>query len=233
MGSKGNRLPFQLPLGKERTLTLANRHVGGCVPGLPGAMNLPNLITLSRIPAMFAIVGLMYCEFLGAASLAFWVFIICAIGDWYDGYLARKTNTVSTFGKLMDALTDKIMVIGLVVAFVDKDEIPVFLALVTLCREFLITGMRMVAASKGIIVPADRGGKTKTLTQLIALGFLLGAPMARNDWSRFLPYDLSLFTEIVTKIGLIGFALGTFFAVWSGFRYVIKYRDVVFSEGDL
>lgn len=196
-------------------------------------MNLPNLITLSRIPAMFAIVGLMYCTFRGAASLAFWIFIICAIGDWYDGYLARKTNTVSTFGKLMDALTDKIMVIGLVVAFVDKDKIPVYLALITLCREFLITGMRMVAASKGVIVPADRGGKTKTMTQLIALGFLLGAPMAAHDWAPFLPYDLTLFVNVVEKIGLFGFALGTFLAVWSGYRYVVKHRQLVFSEGDL
>jgi len=196
-------------------------------------MNLPNLITLSRIPSMFVIVGLMYCEFLGAASLAFWIFILCAIGDWLDGYLARKQGLVSTFGKLMDALTDKIMVVGLVVAFVNKNEVPVALALITLCREFLITGMRMVAASKGVIVAADRGGKTKTLTQLIALGFLLAAPMVARDWAYFVPYDLSLLTEIVHKIGLFGFVLGTFFAVWSGYRYVMKYRHLVFAEGDI
>ena len=196
-------------------------------------MNLPNLITLSRIPSMFVIVGLMYCEFLGAASLAFWTFILCAIGDWLDGYLARKQGLVSTFGKLMDALTDKIMVVGLVVAFVNKNEVPVSLALITLCREFLITGMRMVAASKGVIVAADRGGKTKTLTQLIALGFLLAAPMVAQDWAYFVPYDLSLLTEIVHKIGLFGFVLGTFFAVWSGYRYVMKYRHLVFAEGDI
>ena len=77
----------------------------------------------------------------------------------------------------MDAMADKIMVMGIVIALVEKREIPVPLALITLCREFLITGMRMVAASKGIVVAADSGGKSKTLTQLIALGFFLGAPM--------------------------------------------------------
>lgn len=195
-------------------------------------MNLPNIITLSRIPAMFAIVGLMYCDFFGAASIAFWLFIVSAVGDWYDGYLARKANMVSTFGKLMDALSDKIMVVGLVVAFVDKDEIPLVLALITLCREFLITGMRMVAASKGVIVSADRGGKTKTLTQLIALGFLLGAPMAERDWAQLFSYDFADFADVVSKIGLIGFILGTALAVWSGFRYVMKYRKVVFSDID-
>lgn len=195
-------------------------------------MNLPNLITLSRIPSMFVIVGLMYCDFPGASSLAFWLFILCAVGDWFDGYLARRQGLVSTFGKLMDALTDKIMVVGLVVAFVQKNEIPVSLALITICREFLITGMRMVAASKGVIVPADRGGKAKTMTQLIALGFLLGAPMAASDWSRFVPFDLTLFVEIVHRIGFYGFVLGTVLAVWSGVRYVIQHRTVVFSDTD-
>jgi CDP-diacylglycerol--glycerol-3-phosphate 3-phosphatidyltransferase len=194
-------------------------------------MNLPNLITLSRVPLMFVIVGLMYCEWLGAASLAFWLFIACAIGDGLDGYLARKRGLVSTFGKLMDALTDKIMVVGLVIACVDRHEIPVPLALITMVHEFLITGMRMVAASKGVIVAADGGGKSKTVTQLIALGFLLGAPMAGRDWAYLMPsLDLSVFVEYVHKTGLIIFLIGTFLAVWSGWRYVMRHKDVVFKD---
>jgi CDP-diacylglycerol--glycerol-3-phosphate 3-phosphatidyltransferase len=193
-------------------------------------MNLPNLITLSRIPLMFVIVALMYEKWPGAASLAFWLFIACAVGDWLDGYLARKRGLVSSFGKLMDALTDKIMVVGLVIAFVDKHEIPVPLALITMGREFLITGMRMVAASKGVVVAADRGGKTKTMTQLIALGFLLGVPMIARDWADFLPWDLSGFADLVYNVGYWGFVLGTFFAVWSGWRYIARYKDVVFAD---
>ena len=144
-------------------------------------MNLPNTITLSRIPLMFVIVGLMYCTWPGAATLAFVLFVTAAVGDWYDGYLARKLKLVSNFGKLMDAMADKIMVMGIVMALVAKHEIWVPLALITLCREFLVTGMRMVAASKGIVVAADSGGKSKTMTQLIALGFFLGAPMASSS----------------------------------------------------
>ena len=196
-------------------------------------MNLPNLITLSRVPLMFVIVGLMYCEWLGAPSLAFWLFIACAIGDGLDGYLARKRGLVSTFGKLMDALTDKIMVVGLVIAFVNKQEIPVALALITMVREFLITGMRMVAASKGVIVSADGGGKSKTVTQLIALGFLLAAPMVARDWAHWVPsLNLSQFVEYVHKTGLIIFVVGTFLAVWSGWRYVVRHKSVVFSDAD-
>jgi CDP-diacylglycerol---glycerol-3-phosphate 3-phosphatidyltransferase len=196
-------------------------------------MNLPNLITLSRIPLMFVIVGFMHLSFPGAPSIAFWLFILCAVGDWYDGYLARKHGLVSTFGKLMDALTDKIMVVGLVVAFVGRGELPLALALITLCREFLITGMRMVAASKGVIVSADRGGKTKTLTQLIALGFLLAVDMVTADWASWTGLDLTVLAAWVAKIGLFGFVLGTFFAVWSGYRYVMEYRGVVFPEGEI
>src|SRR5471032_2016677 len=151
----------------------------------PSSMSLPNAITLSRIPLMFIIAWLSYQGWLGAPSLAFWLFIAAAIGDWLDGYLARSRGQISSFGKLMDALTDKIMVLGLIIVLVDHDQIWVGLALITLVREFLITGMRMVAATKGVVVAADGGGKSKTVTQLIALGFLLAAPMVGRDWAHF------------------------------------------------
>jgi CDP-diacylglycerol--glycerol-3-phosphate 3-phosphatidyltransferase len=204
-------------------------------------MSLPNIITLSRIPLMFVIVWLMYQGWLGAASLAFWLFIAAAVGDWYDGYLARKHGLVSNFGKLMDALTDKIMVLGLIIALVDLQHVAggsligglpnlLWLALITLVREFLVTGMRMVAATKGIVVAADRGGKSKTMSQLIGLGFLLATPMVARDWAHFAPWDLGAFTAVVHWIGYILFALGTALAVWSGIRYILRYKGVVFGD---
>ncbi len=194
-------------------------------------MNLPNLLTLSRVPVMFIIVGLMYVEHLGAASVAFWLFIAAAISDWLDGYLARKHKIVSDFGILMDALTDKIMVLGIMVALVEKQSLPVAYAIITLCREFLVSGMRMLAAARGVVLGADSGGKTKTVTQLIAIGFLLAAPMVGHDWAHFFPgYDLSWLTEWVAKIGLVGFVLGTFFAVWSGYRYFKAHWSLMMPE---
>jgi CDP-diacylglycerol---glycerol-3-phosphate 3-phosphatidyltransferase len=191
-------------------------------------MNLPNIITLSRIPLMFVIVWLMYQEWRWAGTLAFWLFIAAAIGDWLDGYLARKHNLVSTFGKLMDALTDKIMVIGLMVAFVDLGMVPVIWVLLTLCREFLVSGMRMVAAAKGVIVAADRSGKTKTLTQLIAIGFLLFVPMFERDWQRYFgTMDFEPFTRLVHQTGVVIFVLGTLLAVVSGALYMWRYRQLL------
>jgi len=200
-------------------------------------MNLPNLITLSRIPLMFIIAVLMYCEWIGAATLAFSLFIIAAVGDWLDGYLARTWGQVTTFGKLMDALTDKIMVMGLVISLVGcaqfvarpKHEIAIAITLITLCREFMVTGMRMVAAAKGVIVSADSGGKSKTLTQLIAIGFLLGAPMLSRDFAYFTGKNCDWFSHIIQQVGEFIFVLGTALAVWSGWRYISKFRNVFFN----
>jgi CDP-diacylglycerol--glycerol-3-phosphate 3-phosphatidyltransferase len=193
-------------------------------------MNLPNAITLSRIPVMFIIVGLMFCRWPGAATLAFVLFVAAAVGDWLDGHLARTRGLTSNFGKLMDAMADKIMVMGIVIALVEKHEIPLVLALITLCREFLVTGMRMVAATKGVVVAADSGGKTKTVTLLIALGFFLGAPMLLLDGASFLHWDASAAAYYLGRTGVIVFAVGTVLSVWSGYRYFAKNSKLVFAD---
>lgn len=188
--------------------------------------NLPNILTLSRIPLMFVIVGLMWVDhetagWVGAATLAFWLFIVAAITDWLDGAIARKRGIVSNFGKFMDALTDKILVIGIMVALVRHDEdLPVTFVLLTLGREFMVSGMRMVVAAKGVVVAADSGGKAKTISQMIAIGCLLATPMLENDVAVWTGWAVHPVSEWVHKIGILGFVVGTFLAVWSGYRYL-------------
>jgi CDP-diacylglycerol---glycerol-3-phosphate 3-phosphatidyltransferase len=197
--------------------------------------NLPNLLTLSRIPLMFVIVGLMWvdnelAEWTGAATLAFWLFIVAAITDWLDGAIARKRGIVSNFGKFMDALTDKVLVLGIMVALVRHDpDLPVTLVLLTLGREFMVSGMRMVVAAKGVVVPADGGGKAKTITQMIAIGFLLATPMLENDVTTWTGMSVHPFSGWVHNIGLLGFVIGTFLAVWSGYRY-LRRNWTLFTE---
>ncbi|MFA6962596.1 MAG: CDP-diacylglycerol--glycerol-3-phosphate 3-phosphatidyltransferase [Opitutaceae bacterium] len=193
-------------------------------------MNLPNIITLSRIPLMFVVVWLMKQEWSGAATLAFWLFIIAAVGDWLDGYLARKMQLISLFGKFMDALTDKIFVVGIMIVFVEEGIVPIYLVLIVLCREFLISGMRMMAAAKGVVVAAERGGKTKTLTQLIAVGFLLFVPMLQEDIAGWSLFDFSPYGRVIHYTGLGLFILGVYFTVQSGWDYLVKYRAVLFEE---
>lgn len=193
-------------------------------------MNLPNLITLSRIPLMFLVVWLMNQSWPWAATLAFWLFIIAAVGDWLDGYIARKRNLTSLFGKFMDALTDKIFVLGIMVAFVEQGTVPIYWVLIVLCREFLISGMRMMAAAKGVVVSAERGGKTKTLTQLIAVGFILFVPMLQNDIAARVNFDFAPYAEPIHTIGLGLFVLGVYFTVRSGCDYMVKYRAVMLDD---
>lgn len=192
-------------------------------------MNLPNIITLSRIPMMFVIVGLMYCHFTGAATLAFVFFILSAIGDWLDGYLARKQNLISNFGKFMDALTDKVLVLGIMIAFVELQVIWIALVLVIIVREFLISGMRMMAASKGVVVAAERGGKLKTVIQLVSMSILLLVPALRVDAPKWFHFDLEWVASKMNALGVALFVIGTILTVSSGVSYVLKYRRV-FSE---
>src|SRR3954470_19687516 len=131
-------------------------------------MSLPNLLTISRVPMMFIIVGCMYADFHWSDTLAFWLFIAAALTDWLDGKIARERGEVSSFGRFMDAVIDKVMVIGIMIALVSGDffyghniAAMMFLLLI-LAREFAVSGMRMAAASKGIVVVADSGGKVKT-----------------------------------------------------------------------
>src|SRR5215208_7088546 len=165
-------------------------------------MNLPNILTISRVPLMFIVVGLMYAEFPYAATLAFWLFIAAALTDWLDGKIARERGEVSSFGRFMDAVIDKVMVIGLMIAlvndarnFMGHDITAMVLLLCILCREFAISGLRMAAAVKGQVVEADAGGKVKTFVQLNAIGWLIGARMLGTD-SEFHGDDLLWVTSV-------------------------------------
>lgn len=193
-------------------------------------MNLPNLLTLSRIPLMFFIVWLMRCEATGAASGAFILFVIAGLTDWADGYVARKQGLVSNFGILMDALTDKILMLGLMIALVDIGQVHIFLVLLILGREFMITGMRLVAATKGVVVSAESSGKQKTVTQILAVGaFLLEDVVVKDlgvsegDWTLQAANGLHW-------LGAGLFILCVFMTLYSGFKYFKKYGELVFSE---
>jgi len=206
-------------------------------------MNLPNIITLSRVPLMFIIVGLLYVDGVGAATATFVLFVVAGLTDWLDGHLARKQGLVSTFGILMDAVTDKVLLLGIMIALVDRNRVPldfgmvqlpafvpVFLVLLILGREFLITGMRLVAASKGVVVAADKGGKQKTLTQILAVGGFLLATVAGVDFAAWTGRNLDVVARTLNYTGFGLFVLATGFTLSSGARYFRRYRDLVFAN---
>ncbi|TVP80624.1 MAG: CDP-diacylglycerol--glycerol-3-phosphate 3-phosphatidyltransferase [Puniceicoccaceae bacterium] len=186
-------------------------------------MNLPNLLTLSRIPILFCIVGFLYAPFTGASTLAFVFFVIGALTDWADGYYARKQGLVSNFGKLMDALTDKVFMVGLFIALLAASILPPWtlpLLLLILSREFLITGLRLVAASSGVVLAAEKSGKHKTVSQIVAAILLLLAVVVRQDFPELLP---TVIGDSLHWGGLVFFVIATILTVSSGAQYLIKY----------
>jgi CDP-diacylglycerol--glycerol-3-phosphate 3-phosphatidyltransferase len=197
-------------------------------------MNLPNLLTISRVPLMFVVVGLMYADFSYAATLAFWLYIAAALTDWLDGKIARDRGIVSSFGRFMDAVIDKVMVLGLMIALVNNaqnfmgyDVLAMLLLLCILCREFAISGLRMAAAVKGQIVEADTGGKIKTFVQLNAIGWLIGARMLQNDFG-FVGDDRAWVTG-VRGFGMALYAISAVLTITSGVSYYRRHGHVLFS----
>ncbi len=201
--------------------------------GRPGSTravrwNLPNILTASRVPMMFVVVGLMYSDWDMAATWAFWLFIAAALSDWLDGLLARRANQVSSFGRFMDAVIDKVMVIGLMIALVNGGYFEgyritaMLLVLCILAREFTISGLRMAAAVKGITIEADTSGKVKTFTQMNAIGWLLGARMFQRDWG--VEHAVS---DVVHWIGLGFFVLSAALTITSGISYFNRHGHVV------
>lgn len=195
--------------------------------------NLPNIVTVSRVPMLFLVVGLMWAEVPYAATAAFWMFIVAAVSDWFDGYLARKSNQVSTFGRFMDAVIDKVMVLGLMIALVNGDYfgefnmVAMFALLAILTREFGMSGLRMIAASKGLVVEADKSGKIKTFTQLNAIGWLLGARMFGQDFGSAFGTEDQFIILAVHRIGMGLYFLSALLTVTSGISYVRRHAHVM------
>ncbi len=200
-------------------------------------MNLPNILTISRVPLMFFIVALMMVELPWAATTAFWLFIVAALTDWLDGELARRWKAVSAFGRFMDAVIDKVLVIGMMIAlvsdpvnFLGHDVIATMLLLCILCREFAISGLRMAVAVKGEEVPADMGGKVKTFVQLNAIGWLMGARMLALDHAeKFGGDDRGLLTA-VRLLGISLYVLSAILTITSGIAYFRRHGGVLFAK---
>ncbi|MDB4055092.1 CDP-diacylglycerol--glycerol-3-phosphate 3-phosphatidyltransferase [Akkermansiaceae bacterium] len=148
-------------------------------------MNLPNTITLFRLvlTAVFCVAA--SAEGLVGYAIALSAFVLGAISDWLDGYLARRMGLVTSLGKLLDPLADKILVCSGFVYLSAKGLCPVWVTALILCREFLVTGIRQIAIEEGKVIAADQLGKWKTTFQLTfiitALVYLTFEPVESNN----------------------------------------------------
>ena len=212
-------------------------------------MNLANKLTIFRIilvpvimliPIIDNLVGIPG-EFLGI-STAFWImniiFIIASITDKLDGYIARSRNQVTTFGKFLDPLADKILVLTAMVMFVEMDKIPAWIPIVVLAREFLVSGYRLIAVEKGgKVIAASIWGKLKTVTQMISIILIFidkfnffdfvrattDAKVAMENSAMIYMSQGSIVFNAITSICLLISVIAT---VFSGYEYLKDGKDL-------
>lgn len=173
-------------------------------------MNLPNKLTLLRIIVVpFFIAAFMMEEYLIAVIL----FALASLTDYFDGQIARKRNLVTNFGKIMDPLADKILVYSALCLFLEDGHIRAWMLIVILAREFIVAGMRTVAASEGKVLAAEMSGKIKTVLQMIGvIVMMVGLAFPDN--------------ENILIIGSLIFFLSVVATVYSGMEYIIKNRNI-------
>lgn len=136
-------------------------------------LNLANMLTLARIFAVPVIVVLLYLErSLHSVLLAYTssaVFIVASLTDMADGYVARRQNIITNLGKFLDPLADKLLISSVLIMLVELGWVEAWIVVVIVCREIAVTGMRGIAADKGVVIAADKYGKMKTIAQIMAL----------------------------------------------------------------
>lgn len=138
-------------------------------------MNLPNKLTVLRVCMVPVFVVFMLWEGMGDTGkyAAAAVFILASITDWLDGYLARKNNLVTDFGKFMDPIADKLLVCSAMICLVEKDALAAWIVIIIIGREFIISGFRLVASDKGTVIAASYWGKFKTVFQMVMVILLI------------------------------------------------------------
>ena len=139
-------------------------------------MNLPNCLTLTRIAMVPFFVVFFYISFFrtpeGSILLAV-LFLVASLTDLLDGYLARRRSQVTPFGKFLDPIADKILILSVLILLVSEGRVPAWIAVIIISREFIVTGLRMVASLEGIVISAESLGKYKVFFQSAAIVFLL------------------------------------------------------------
>ncbi len=136
-------------------------------------MNAPNLLGFSRVALTFVIMLLLFVETWWAKPLALGLFVVAAITDWLDGWLARRWRQTTPMGALLDPIADKILVLGMFLVFVQLELVPAWMVLLIMFREVLITSVRLYAVSRGVVLAAAREGKHKTASQMFTITLIL------------------------------------------------------------
>lgn len=189
-------------------------------------MNIANRLTLLRIILTFVFMFFLFCHGLWAKVLSLAIFIFAALSDFFDGRIAHKKNMVTDFGKLMDPIADKILVLAAFTAFVQMQLIDAWMFVIIVSREILITSLRLFALNKGKVLSAAKAGKHKTVSQMAVIFYILGFIVLKEvmlafftwnpAWERF--FRNSVYILMLLTVGL---------TLYSGLYYLWENRKVI------
>ena len=187
-----------------------------------GPLNLPNILTLARVAAIPLLVVLMLSDSREAGFWAAALFGVAAVTDFIDGWLARKWGVVTVLGKFLDPLADKLIVMAALIMLIPFNRIPAWAVFVLLAREIIITGLRSIASSEGIVIDASDLGKYKTIYQMAAIPGLL----LHYDYYWFFGIQSELLHVNMHNYGIALFYISLALTLWSGFDYLHKFFRV-------
>lgn len=181
------------------------------MPKTSSSWNLPNLLSLSRVflaplVMVFLAVRGQFGNLFGVNIgdiLAGVVFILASLTDAADGYIARKRGIVTNLGKFIDPIADKILVVAALICLVELQRLDAWIVVIIVSREFIVSGVRMVAAVEGVVIHASAGGKAKTVTQIVAIVMMI--------------FNIPFATPVMWVAMIL--------TVWSGLDYLIKSKD--------
>jgi len=196
-------------------------------------MNLPNRLTVLRIVMSVVFVLLLLIPSFLNNVLAFIVFTIACLTDFYDGYLARKYNLITDLGKILDPIADKILILSSFLIFVEKGIIPAWMVILILLRESVITAIRFYAAKKGKILAASKWGKQKTVSQMVSIFLILGVLIYKEaclsiwkSWSATLEFRTSIIIYIFMLITVV-------LTLLSGLFYLLQNKEIfIYAENN-
>lgn len=194
-------------------------------------MNLPNRLTVSRFFLTVIFVAVVSITFPYHHSLALLLFVLAALTDYVDGEIARRYSLITDFGKLMDPLVDKIMTTAAFVCLVPLRAVPAWVAIAVISREFLITGLRLLAVSKGQVLAADRIGKHKTSWQIATVIFfltLLSYQELVDGGHVLIPGQLT--PQLWTYGGWVVSGIAVALTVYSGLDYLWRHRAMLNAD---
>jgi CDP-diacylglycerol--glycerol-3-phosphate 3-phosphatidyltransferase len=194
--------------------------------------NLPNILTLLRIAAIPLLVVLLIphgqemrpeAQSMRAGFWAAALFALASITDWLDGYLARRMGIVTVFGKFLDPIADKLIVMAALIMLLPYGNVPAWMVLVILGREIIITGLRGIASTEGIVIPASELGKFKTIFQIVAILALL----LHYDYHWFFSVDHPYLYVNMHHVGMFYLWIATIITIWSGVDYLVKFMRII------